>query len=63
MDLKSWMDKKEMTIDETAKKIGVSIYAVKKWLRGERIPRPRMQFRIRKMTAGAVCAEDWAFKE
>ncbi len=59
MRLLDWMKKTDTDILEAAKAFDVSIYAVKKWLKGERIPRPKMQSKIKKVTKGAVSGDDW----
>lgn len=53
------MDKLDITIDEAARSFDVSIFAVRKWLRGERIPRPAIQRKIKKITRGDVTPSDW----
>jgi predicted transcriptional regulator len=42
-----------------AKRANVTIYCVRKWLSGERIPRPENIRRISKITSGAVTSKDW----
>jgi len=59
MRLQDWMEKTNTDIEATAKMFGVSIYAVKKWLRGDRIPRDAMKAKIRKITKGAINGNDW----
>jgi transcriptional regulator with XRE-family HTH domain len=59
MVLREWMDKLNIDIIEVADTFDVSIHAVKKWLRGERIPRPSIQRKIKKATKGAVTPSDW----
>lgn len=63
MILRDWMDKTGTDIIETAKAFGVSVYAVKKWLNGDRIPRSKTQAKIKKITKGAVSADSWLPKE
>lgn len=57
--LRTWMDKSETDILEAAELFGVSVYAVKKWLSGDRIPRPATQTKIKKLTKGMVSGDDW----
>jgi hypothetical protein len=38
---------------------GFSIFAVRKWLSGERVPRDRNKVKIAKMTKGRVPVEIW----
>ena len=59
MRLQDWMEKTDTDIIEAARMFGVSIYAVKKWLRGDRIPRDDMKRKIRKLTKGLVDGNDW----
>ena len=42
-----------------AERLGVSIYAVKKWRLKTRIPRPDHVIRIEAMTKGKVAPDDW----
>lgn len=59
MDLRKWMDVKNIDVFEAARAFGVSIYAVKKWLNGERTPRSATQLKIKKITKGDICPNDW----
>lgn len=59
MTLREWMDKSGNDIIETAKIFNVSIYAVKKWLNGDRRPRSEMQAKIKKLTKGDVSPNDF----
>lgn len=61
--LSTWMKKEEKDILQVAETFGVSIHAVKKWLRGDRSPRDKMKAKIAKLTKGAVTANDWVSKE
>ncbi len=60
--LREWMDKTDIDVYEAARAFGVSIYAVKKWLKKERTPRPAMQAKIKKVTKGSVTGDDWVPK-
>ena len=42
-----------------AEEVGVSIFAVRKWLSGERIPRDRTKLRISKVTGDTIKVQDW----
>jgi hypothetical protein len=53
------MDKTDIDVFEASRAFGVSVYAVKKWLKNERVPRPKMQAKIKKVTRGAVQPNDW----
>lgn len=59
MQLKDYLELEGQTSSEFAAKVEVTKYAVRKWLRGERTPRPSTMIKIRKATKGAVTAEDW----
>lgn len=59
MNLRAWLDKSNMDVLEAAKTFGVSVFAVKKWLKGERTPRGPMQIKIKKMTKGQVDGNSW----
>lgn len=59
MTLREWMDKTDIDVFEAARAFDVSIYAVKKWLRGERIPRDTTKAKIKKVTKGQVNGDDW----
>jgi hypothetical protein len=61
--LRQWMDKNNTDILEAAKAFGVSTFAIRKWLTGERIPRPANQAKIKKITKGAITGDDWMPKE
>lgn len=59
MKLIEWLQKTDRDIDSAAQDFGVSIFAIRKWLRGERIPRPQTQVKIKRITKGLVTSEDW----
>ncbi len=59
MTLLDWMTKTGSDIRSVAKELECSIYAVRKWVRKERVPRPPMQVKIKAMTAGKVSGDDW----
>lgn len=44
-------------IEDFAKKVGCTLFAGRKWLNGERLPRPITQVKIRKLTK--ITADDW----
>lgn len=46
-------------ITDFTQQIDYSLYAGRKWLVGERRPRPDIQARIAKITKGKVTANDW----
>jgi DNA-binding transcriptional regulator YiaG len=59
MQLKTYLSDKEMSVADFAKSIGHSEAAVKKWLRGERIPRREALAKIREITGGSVLPADF----
>ena len=59
MTLKEYLDSKDIYYRDFADEAGVSIYAVRKWLNGERTPRDRTKAKIAKITKNAVKAQDW----
>lgn len=63
MKLRTWMEANDIDVFEAARAFGVSIYAVKKWLKEERIPRSKMQSKIKKVTKGLVSGDDWMLKD
>ncbi len=63
MRLRDWMDKTDIDVFEAARAFGVTTHAIKKWLKGERTPRPTNQAKIKRITRGAVNGEDWLPKE
>jgi hypothetical protein len=59
VELRAWMDLKDIDIYEASRAFGVSTFAVKKWLNKERTPRSAMQIKVKKITKGEVCPNDW----
>lgn len=59
MTLKDYLSKNGIYYRDFAEEVGVSIYAVRKWLNGERTPRDKTKALIAKVTKGAVQAQDW----
>lgn len=61
MRLAKWMQANDIALKTLSKALGDggSIFAIRKWLRGERTPRPEMQSQIKKVTGGAVTGDDW----
>jgi hypothetical protein len=57
------MDKTDIDVFEASRAFGISVFAIKKWLRGDRTPRPKMQAKIKKVTKGDVSGDDWMPKE
>ena len=58
MQLRDYLADRGQTPAEFAKKIGVHHDAVRKWLRGERVPRPKQITAIMRATGGRVTAND-----
>ena len=63
MRLLDWMTKTDIDVLEASRAFGVSVFAVKKWLSGDRTPRPKMQAKIKRITRSAVTGDDWVPKE
>lgn len=59
MTLKEWMEEEDIDISFIMKELDVSVYAVKKWLTGERVPWSKTQQVIFKMSKGKVTPNDW----
>lgn len=59
MLLKTYLEQNEIDHEKFAKKANASVHGLKKWLRGERIPRPKTIRRIAKITNGEVTAQDF----
>jgi DNA-binding transcriptional regulator YiaG len=60
------MDKLTRTLEEMdltdsyfASKVGVSVYAVRKWRSGERTPRDKHKTKIEAITQGRIKIIDW----
>jgi hypothetical protein len=49
----------DQTLVEFAAEIGVTIFAVRKWLSGERVPRDKTKLKISKATGDSVKVQDW----
>lgn len=59
MTLNDYLETRNIYYRDFAEKGGFSIFAVRKWLNGERIPRDRNKVKIAKLTKNAVTAQDW----
>ena len=59
MKLSTYLTQSGFTQADFAKAIGASAFAVGKWTRGERIPRPAALARITLATKGKVTANDF----
>jgi DNA-binding transcriptional regulator YdaS (Cro superfamily) len=59
MQLRDYLALEHETAESFAARLDVTKFAVRKWVRGERTPRPGTIQRIKRATKGAVTAEDW----
>lgn len=59
MKLSAYLSQSGSTQADFAKAVGASQFAVGKWTRGERIPRPGALARIMAATGGKVTANDF----
>lgn len=59
MKLSTYLAQCGSTQADFAKAIGVSSFAVGKWVRGNRIPRPELLSKITTQTGGKVTANDF----
>lgn len=59
MDLASYLSQSKTTYEAFARKLGVSPFAVGKWARRQRMPRPAVMARISAATGGEVTANDF----
>jgi hypothetical protein len=59
MQLAKWLAKHEFDEVIVAKFLGCSVYAIRKWVNGEREPRWDQREAIMRMTKNAVMPNDW----
>lgn len=59
MQLLKYIESKKMTLAEFGKLVGASEFGVRKWVRGERTPRPDAIRKIQEVTKGAVRPADF----
>ena len=59
MDLRSYLDVRDMSIAAFADLLGVSVQTVHRYVNGERLPRPDVMVRIAEVTHGAVKPNDF----
>lgn len=59
MQLKDYLKLERESPWDFAKRLGVTIHAVRKWCRRERVPRPHTIKKIQQITKGAVTPNDW----
>lgn len=59
MKLSDYISTNETNIAEFAKSISVSVQAIHRYSRGERVPRPAIMAKITEVTAGAVTPNDF----
>lgn len=63
MKLATYLQEAGITYAEFAKSVGASAFAVGKWARGDRIPRPPAMRLIAEKTGGKVTAGDFFLPE
>lgn len=61
MTLAAYLRAEGLTYEKFAPKVRAATRTVGKWVRGERIPRPAAQARIKTATGGLVEPNDWIF--
>jgi transcriptional regulator with XRE-family HTH domain len=59
MDLRSYLDARDMSIAVFADLLGVSVQTVHRYVNGDRLPRPDVMVRIAEITGGAVKPNDF----
>lgn len=59
MRLKDYLRLEREKPENFAERVGVTIHAVRKWSRGERVPRPATIKKIYQITKGAITSADW----
>jgi hypothetical protein len=59
MKLSRYLRLRQISSRQFARKMGVSVFAVRKWRAQQRMPRPHHINRIKKLTEGVVRYEDW----
>lgn len=59
MLLKDYLRLERERPEDFASRVGVTIHAVRKWCRRERMPRPATIKKIQQITKGAVTPNDW----
>jgi len=59
MTFYEWLISKDMDVYKAAELIGCSPFAVRKWIRRERTPRPETIAKIRKLSKGQVNGDSW----
>jgi len=59
MQLQEWLSNNDFSHETVAKFLHCSVYAIRKWVSGEREPRGHMREKIRKMTKDMVMPNDW----
>lgn len=59
MKLSAWLSASALSDAEFGRRIGVTGFAVARYARGQRIPRPEVMAAIQRETAGQVTAADF----
>jgi DNA-binding transcriptional regulator YiaG len=63
MRLQDYIDGEGLTAEKFGNEIDHSVHTVNKWLRGERVPRPKQMQKIFEATKGRVTANDFMATE
>lgn len=59
MMLRDYLQERGISNHDFAAEVDVTIYAVRKWLNGERVPRDKTKAKIARITKNKVKIEDW----
>lgn len=59
MTLLEWMRIKDLNVYKMAEMVSCSPFAVRKWIRRERTPRPETIKLIKRLTKNQVSGDDW----
>jgi transcriptional regulator with XRE-family HTH domain len=59
MDLRSYLDARDMSIAVFADLLGVSVQTVHRYVNGDRLPRPDVMVKIAEVTGGTVKPNDF----
>lgn len=59
MKFADWMDREGVAAPEMAQRLGASVWAVTKWMYGQRVPGPEYLVKIAEMSNGEVLVGDF----
>lgn len=59
MLLRTYLDRHHIGIKEAADELGEHYNTLRRWVEGERLPRPKAQEKIRTWSRGRVTPNDW----